>query len=79
MNRASRDSGVVGSKRFFWALVALHVDAQGEKQGRSSFCEQKEAKKLHDGASRQKFHAGASRLGGFGDPALSARPRLQGE
>jgi hypothetical protein len=28
MNRASRDSGVAGSKRFFWALVALHVDAQ---------------------------------------------------
>jgi hypothetical protein len=24
----------------------------GERQGRPSFCEQKEAKKLHDGASR---------------------------
>ncbi|HTN11594.1 MAG TPA: hypothetical protein VL154_11570, partial [Acetobacteraceae bacterium] len=47
------------------ALVALGVGAQGEKQGKSSFCEQKEAKKLHDGASRQKFHAGASRLGGL--------------
>jgi hypothetical protein len=51
------------------ALVALHVGAQGEKQGRSSFCEHKEAKKLHDGASRA----------GFGDSALSAGPRLQGE
>jgi hypothetical protein len=34
------------------ALAALGVGAQGEKQGKSSFCEQKEAKKLHDGASR---------------------------
>jgi hypothetical protein len=40
-----------------------------EKQGRSSFCEQKEAKKLHDGASRS----------GVGDSALSAGPVLQGE
>jgi hypothetical protein len=41
----------------------------GGKQARSSFCEQKEAKKLHDGASRA----------GVADSALSARPVLQGE
>jgi hypothetical protein len=34
------------------ALVALNVGTQGGRQGRPSFCEQKEAKKLQDGASR---------------------------
>jgi hypothetical protein len=33
------------------AVVALRVGGQG-REGRSSFCEQKEAKKLQDGASR---------------------------
>jgi hypothetical protein len=41
----------------------------GERLARSSFCEQKEAKKFHDGAARA----------GVGDAALSARPALQGE
>jgi hypothetical protein len=39
--------------------------ASGERQGRSSFCEQKEAKKLYDGASRQRLCDGAQRLGGL--------------
>jgi hypothetical protein len=34
------------------ALIAPDVGGQGRRQARSSFCEQKEAKKLHDGASR---------------------------
>jgi hypothetical protein len=37
------------------AVIALDVGGQGREQGRSSFCEQKEAKKLHDGASRPGF------------------------
>jgi hypothetical protein len=47
------------------ALIAPDVGGQERRQARSSFCEQKEAKKLHDGASRQKLHDGASRLGGL--------------
>jgi hypothetical protein len=37
--------------RFFtWLVWRCVLVRSGEGQGRSSFCEQKEAKKLHDGA-----------------------------
>jgi hypothetical protein len=56
------------------ALIAPDVGGQGRRQARSSFCEQKEAKKLHDGASRQKLCDGAQRLGGLETlPSPSAR------
>jgi hypothetical protein len=52
-----------------WLLSRCVLVPRRGRQGRSSFCEQKEAKKLQDGASRV----------GVGELVIPARPALQAD